>query len=415
MMGRWQGRGASPGVVAGVAHVIREDRDLIGAAPGRIVITRHATPDVYPALVQADAAVCETGGLFCHLAVLARELGKPCVTGVTGIIDALRTGDSLCVDGARGVVVSRSAADPPAPSGPELGSIKVPVVQFGQFSAAFALVHAAVDVEAAVRIAAFVSMPRAFRLGPAWDFEIDGNRVLVEAESLRSTADELSRRLETGVLDAEKLGSRYDELCRSGVWPAVAEAGVGGHPRDLALRHYVELNHITWAAIIAKDPLADRYQRFLSERLPNADPAWLHEAFLDTIVLPGRSYILRLWSGAAPEAAPQGVGWQAGGATLDGVDRRRRAALDQLTQWVSRADASRIRRYLAALGVLVDVAERKNADLVRCGRALFAGEASRRAIADRLGIGHRHLQPPDSAGDQRIVAQVARRLCDDLQ
>jgi phosphohistidine swiveling domain-containing protein len=410
----WQGRGASPGVAQGLAHVIRTDHDLDDVLPGRILLSRHATPELLPALIRASAAVCETGGLFCHLAVLARELGKPCVTGVAGIVDATETGDSLRVDGGRGVVDTSSrdrndpkgvpavtAVDDPRPA-------KVPVLQFGQFSAAFQCVRASIDVEMAVRIAAIISLPRTFGLGSAWNFEIVGNQVLVDLESLDSSVNVLVGRLEIGLLPADEIRRRYEELCGSKVWSAVANGGAHARVLDAALRHYVELNQLTWAAIVAKEPLVHRYRRFLSKRLPRVDPVWLQEQFLDTIVLPGHSYILRLWRDhhRAPVAGPPAEPRARAGA----ADRRRDAALDQLERRVDGEDLGAMRRYLAALEALVELAERKNIDLVRCGRALFGTDENRRAVARRLGISQ-HERPNDPQVGQRIIRQIAGRLC----
>jgi phosphoenolpyruvate synthase/pyruvate phosphate dikinase len=76
----WQGLGASPGIAHGRAHVIRTERDFTEVTEEDILVLRHATPAVLPCLIRARAAICETGGRLCHLAVLARELRKRAMT-----------------------------------------------------------------------------------------------------------------------------------------------------------------------------------------------------------------------------------------------------------------------------------------------------------------------------------------------
>ena len=49
-------------------------------------------------------ALQEQGGLFSHGATLAREHGVPAVTNIPGISQILRDGETIEVDGSRGVV-----------------------------------------------------------------------------------------------------------------------------------------------------------------------------------------------------------------------------------------------------------------------------------------------------------------------
>lgn len=417
MTRRWQGRGAAPGVVQGLAHVIRTDRDLDGFVTGRVLLTRHATAELYPALVQARAAVCETGGALCHLAVLARELGKPCVTGAQGIIDVVETGDGIRVDGGRGVVESttrdrRGVEQPgssPRTTAAGCAPAKVPIVQFGQFSAAFQCLRASIDLETVVRIAALLSVPAAFGIGARWAFEIVGNQVLVEAEAVDSAAQALVERLEVGDRFSDELRSGCDELGRSPMWLALAHPEADVLLVDRALLRYVRLNQLTWAAIVAKEPFADRYRRFLLNRLPDADPYWLHDQFLQTIVLPGHSYIQRLWTGG--DWAPSAVSPLAPSGDLEPAERRRHAALDELARRLDRDAMDRVRRYLETLSILVQMAERKNTDLARCGHALFKTSARRQAVAHRLGIGEQPEAGWSTPAGQHVIEDVTERLC----
>jgi phosphotransferase system enzyme I (PtsI) len=55
--------------------------------------------------------VTELGGTESHAAILARSLGVPAMSGVEGILDKVRTGDMIALDGARGVAVVDPSAD----------------------------------------------------------------------------------------------------------------------------------------------------------------------------------------------------------------------------------------------------------------------------------------------------------------
>ena len=46
----------------------------------------------------------ERGSVLSHAAILTRELGIPCVVGVTGLLAAVKDGDVVELDGATGQV-----------------------------------------------------------------------------------------------------------------------------------------------------------------------------------------------------------------------------------------------------------------------------------------------------------------------
>ncbi|HOS96413.1 MAG TPA: PEP-utilizing enzyme [Deltaproteobacteria bacterium] len=56
-------------------------------------------------MVPLAAAIVERrGGMLIHGAIIAREYGIPCVTGVPHAVELIRTGDVLTVDGYLGIV-----------------------------------------------------------------------------------------------------------------------------------------------------------------------------------------------------------------------------------------------------------------------------------------------------------------------
>ena len=74
---------------------------------GAVLIARHLTPDLTPALLGAAAVVVEEGGLLQHAAIVAREIGIPCVVGCRGLLERVTRGMRITVDGRDGQVTIR--------------------------------------------------------------------------------------------------------------------------------------------------------------------------------------------------------------------------------------------------------------------------------------------------------------------
>ncbi|WP_217914185.1 phosphoenolpyruvate synthase [Miltoncostaea marina] len=111
------GLGAAPGRAAGVARVIATLDDGGRLGPGEVLVTHMTAPDWAAVMRRAAAIVTETGGMTCHAAIVARELGVPCVVGAAGATERIRDGEHVVVDATRGRVTAGAAA-PSAPSAP---------------------------------------------------------------------------------------------------------------------------------------------------------------------------------------------------------------------------------------------------------------------------------------------------------
>ena len=98
-----RGTGCSAGLVTAIASVVEDPRKQI-VRPGEILVARHTDPGWIAAFSNASAIVVERGSLLSHSAIVARELGIPCVVGLKGAMRWIRTGDSITVDGASGLV-----------------------------------------------------------------------------------------------------------------------------------------------------------------------------------------------------------------------------------------------------------------------------------------------------------------------
>ena len=52
----------------------------------------------------SSGILVERGSLLSHSAIVSRELGIPCVVGVTGLINNLKTGDIVEMNGTTGEI-----------------------------------------------------------------------------------------------------------------------------------------------------------------------------------------------------------------------------------------------------------------------------------------------------------------------
>ncbi|MBI2837835.1 MAG: hypothetical protein HYX75_05950 [Acidobacteria bacterium] len=97
------GTPVSAGVATGPVRVLSEP-DPRAMAEGDIIVMKFADPGWTPLFPRSRAVVMEVGGLMCHAAVVAREMGIPAVFGVAGATSALADGQVVRVDGAAGTV-----------------------------------------------------------------------------------------------------------------------------------------------------------------------------------------------------------------------------------------------------------------------------------------------------------------------
>jgi pyruvate,water dikinase len=97
------GLGVSPGVVEGVARVVT-DPSFDDVEPDEILVSATTDPSWSSIMFISSALVVDIGGPLSHAAVVARELGIPCVVNTKDGSRQLRSGDLLRVDGTAGTV-----------------------------------------------------------------------------------------------------------------------------------------------------------------------------------------------------------------------------------------------------------------------------------------------------------------------
>jgi pyruvate,water dikinase len=114
------GQPAGPGVAQGRARVVVSQRDLTRFELGEILICDAVEPNMTFVVPLASAVVERRGGMLIHGAIIAREYGLPCVTGVPNATALIHTGDSVTVDGHLGIVtVAKRRETSPGEDGPQ--------------------------------------------------------------------------------------------------------------------------------------------------------------------------------------------------------------------------------------------------------------------------------------------------------
>ena len=110
-----KGATASPGVATGKPVVVMSAADIHLVQTGDILVSPMTTPDCVPAMKRAAAIVTERGGRTCHAAIVARELGIPCIVGAANATSILLKYSEVTVDATHGEVFEGSV-DLGAPS-----------------------------------------------------------------------------------------------------------------------------------------------------------------------------------------------------------------------------------------------------------------------------------------------------------
>jgi pyruvate,orthophosphate dikinase len=112
-----RGLNASPGAASGKAIFDADKAEELGSQGESVILVRPETnPDDVHGMLHAKGILTARGGATSHAAVVARGLGKPCVTGVTALtvepevgqcsVDGriVREGEELSIDGTTGEI-----------------------------------------------------------------------------------------------------------------------------------------------------------------------------------------------------------------------------------------------------------------------------------------------------------------------
>ncbi len=99
-----RGIGASQGTVRGVARIARSVEEAGRVEKGAILVCPFTDPGWTVTLDRVAGVVTEAGGLLSHAAVICREYGIPAVLAVPRATERIRDGQTITIDGGRGIV-----------------------------------------------------------------------------------------------------------------------------------------------------------------------------------------------------------------------------------------------------------------------------------------------------------------------
>lgn len=98
-----QGIGCCPGVVEGNVRVIHDPTETSNLN-GDILVTSSTDPGWVTLFPTCSALLVEKGSLLSHSAIVAREMGIPCVVSVSGLLRSIKDGDRVKMDGSTGAI-----------------------------------------------------------------------------------------------------------------------------------------------------------------------------------------------------------------------------------------------------------------------------------------------------------------------
>jgi pyruvate,water dikinase len=98
------GQPAGPGYITGIARLIDGGNDIFSLQKGEIIVCDAIGPEMTFAVPIAGGIIERRGGMLIHGAIIAREYGIPCVTGVADAMKIIKNGDKVSIDGYLGIV-----------------------------------------------------------------------------------------------------------------------------------------------------------------------------------------------------------------------------------------------------------------------------------------------------------------------
>ena len=92
-----------------VGEIIKLDCSLLSdleskVFDGKILVIKNLTPDIVLYIDKIIGIIAEVGGYTSHAAIIARELGIPCIVSAEGCMKLLQNGDKVILDGEQSSV-----------------------------------------------------------------------------------------------------------------------------------------------------------------------------------------------------------------------------------------------------------------------------------------------------------------------
>lgn len=99
-----KGIGCSSGVAKAKALIIKDIELKEEIVKDKILISKYFEPGWFNLFSQAKGIISERGNLLSHTSILSRELGLPSIVGVNDILDIVKNGDVIEMNGSTGTI-----------------------------------------------------------------------------------------------------------------------------------------------------------------------------------------------------------------------------------------------------------------------------------------------------------------------
>jgi pyruvate,water dikinase len=96
------GLGVSPGIAEGAVRLLQDGSGELN--PGEILVCEATDPSYAAYFLVAEGVITDIGGAMGHGAIVAREVGIPCVVNTRDATRRLHTGDRVRIDGTTGSI-----------------------------------------------------------------------------------------------------------------------------------------------------------------------------------------------------------------------------------------------------------------------------------------------------------------------
>lgn len=95
---------ASQGIAEGQVRIVTDKKDFLFFKEEEILVAKIIDPSYVAIMAKSQAIVTDSGGIMSHPAIVARELGIPCVVATQKATAILKNGQKIKVDGAKGII-----------------------------------------------------------------------------------------------------------------------------------------------------------------------------------------------------------------------------------------------------------------------------------------------------------------------
>jgi pyruvate,water dikinase len=102
MIKKLNGVAVSSGLYEGQVKIVLDIKDFNKVEEGDVLVVYASSPAWTVPLLKAGALIAEVGGILCHTAIIAREIGVPAIVNVESITKILTDGQRVLVNGESG-------------------------------------------------------------------------------------------------------------------------------------------------------------------------------------------------------------------------------------------------------------------------------------------------------------------------